>query len=81
VSRRVTLYTRVGCHLCARARELLEGLRRETPFDLEVDDIDADESLRVRYNESVPVIAVDGEEVFWGIVDERALAARLKRTD
>jgi glutaredoxin len=74
----VTLYTRMGCHLCERAADVLERARGRTGFALEVVDIDDDDALRARYNEQVPVIAVDGRELFWGRVDEDALVARLK---
>jgi glutaredoxin len=61
---RVTLYTRVGCHLCDEAKKVLDSARRRAPFDLEVLDIDADPELRRLYNEEVPVIAIDGVKAF-----------------
>jgi glutaredoxin len=62
----VTIYTRVGCHLCDDARELLEryGL---TP---ELIDIDADPALHERYTTCVPVVIIDGKERFRGRVNE-----------
>jgi len=40
-------------------------------------DIDADPELRQRYNECVPVIAIDGKERFRGRVNEVLLARLL----
>jgi glutaredoxin len=60
----VTLYTRVGCHLCEEAERVLEGERAATPFRLELVDIDRDPELVRRYGVRVPVVAVDGVELF-----------------
>jgi glutaredoxin len=74
----VTLYGRAGCHLCDDARAVLERLRATHPFALEAVDIEADPVLHARYLERIPVIALDGEELFDYFVDERTLAARLQ---
>jgi glutaredoxin len=60
----VTLYTRVGCHLCEEARRVLEQERATTPFRLELVDVDRDPELARRYGIRVPVVAVDGVELF-----------------
>ncbi len=78
--RTVTLYTRAGCCLCEEARATLERLRARRPFALEEVDIEADDTLHARYLERLPVIALDGEELFDYEVDERALEARLEWT-
>jgi glutaredoxin len=75
--RTVTLYGRVGCHLCDEARATLERMRAERPFALHEIDIEADDELHRRYLERIPVIALDGEELFDFFVDEAELAARL----
>ena len=71
---RITLYGRPGCHLCEEAREVLR--RAGAPFE-EV-DIESDDELFKRYLERIPVVAVDGDEVFDFFVDEAALRARLQ---
>lgn len=53
---RLTLYSRVYCHLCHEMADVVEGVRAETPFDLEVLDVDADPVLEARFNELVPVL-------------------------
>jgi glutaredoxin len=73
----VTLYGRDGCHLCDDARVTLERMRLERPFELREVDIEADPELHARYLERIPVIALDGEELFDYYVDEAQLAARL----
>jgi glutaredoxin len=62
----VTVYTRVGCHLCDEAKELLERYGLEP----ELIDIDADPQLRERYTTCVPVVLIDGKERFRGRVNE-----------
>ncbi|HEV7885366.1 MAG TPA: glutaredoxin family protein [Solirubrobacteraceae bacterium] len=72
---RLVLYGRPGCHLCDDARAVLQ--RVGEPF-AEV-DIETDDALLAAYLERIPVVAVDGEEVFDFFVDEGALRDRLDR--
>jgi len=62
--RKVTLYTRQGCHLCDEAKRAIDSARRRGVFDYEEFDIDSDPELRQLYNEEVPVIAIDGRKAF-----------------
>jgi glutaredoxin len=73
----VTLYSRPGCHLCDEARDVLERLSAQTPFTIEEIDITRDDALHARYLERIPVVALDGEELFDYEVDERALLRRI----
>jgi glutaredoxin len=73
----LTLFSRPGCHLCDDARAVLERVGH--PFD-EI-DIDGDDALLRRYLERIPVVALDGEELFELFVDEPALRARLVARD
>ncbi len=75
----VTLYTRAGCHLCDDAKEVLDAVRADAPFTLEVVDIDGDPALRARYTDEVPVIAVAGRKAFKYRVTPEALRERLAR--
>jgi glutaredoxin len=76
--RSVTLYAQSGCHLCVDAREALLRVQAEIPFALRELDIAADEELHRAYFDRIPVVALDGEELFDYVVDERALAERLR---
>ena len=77
----VTLYGKPGCHLCDDARTALQRLRARLPFTLEEVDITTDDTLHRRYLERIPVIALDGEELFDFFVDEPALAERLREAE
>jgi glutaredoxin len=70
---RLFLYGRPGCHLCDDARAILE--RVGAPFT-EV-NIEDDDELHARLLERIPVVTLDGEELFEHFVDERTLRARL----
>lgn len=78
MTRGVTVYSRPDCHLCADAMATLRRLQRELGFELTELDIDGDEALQRAYFERVPVIALDGEELFDFFVDEGALRERLE---
>ncbi|HEX2112550.1 MAG TPA: glutaredoxin family protein [Gaiellaceae bacterium] len=73
----MTLYAAVGCHLCESARRVLQQVREDIPFDLEEVDIAADPELERRYRERIPVVAVDGVDVFTYFVHPDALRRRL----
>ncbi len=77
MTRRVVLFGREGCCLCDDAREILLRVRAQLPFELEERDIDDDESLLRAYLERIPVVTIDGVEVFELFVDEAELAHRL----
>jgi glutaredoxin len=75
--RTVRLLGRPGCHLCDAARAQLEAVRRTHPFVLEEVDIEADDRLFKRYLERIPVVELDGEELFELFVDDEILRRRL----
>ena len=75
--RRVTVYHADGCHLCERALEVVEALRREVDFELELVRIDGDPELERRYRELLPVVELDGERAFTYVVPPAALRERL----
>jgi hypothetical protein len=57
---------------------ILRSLQDELGFALEERDIDGDEALQRAYFERVPVVALDGEELFDYFVDEKLLRERLE---
>jgi glutaredoxin len=77
----VVLYGRDGCCLCDDARVILERVRATHPFALAERDIDADEDLLRAYLERIPVVVIDGVEVFHLFVDETELIRRLSAAE
>ena len=78
--RTLTVLGREGCHLCEEAlavvRRLLGG---RDDVRLETVDIESDDALLAAYLERIPVIALDGEELYDFFVDEADLRTRLAR--
>jgi len=74
----VTLYTRVGCHLCDVMKAQLDVIGARHPFRLDVYDIDRDPELRQRYHTEVPVLLVDGVKIAKYRLDEAMLLRRLE---
>jgi glutaredoxin len=70
---KVVLYHAEGCHLCERARAVLE--ESGTPFE-EV-DITGDPELEASYREWLPVVEIGGERAFVYYVDPAALRRKI----
>ena len=77
VPRNVTLYHAAGCHLCERARGVLDTIRREVPFELEEVDIGNDLELESKYRAWLPVVEIDGERAFVYYVDPDAFRRKV----
>jgi glutaredoxin len=74
---RVTLYTRKSCCLCDDAKAVLLAARSRAAFDYEEVDIDGDAELVRRYNDEVPVIAINGAKAFKYKVDMKEFLKKL----
>jgi glutaredoxin len=74
----ITLYSKPDCHLCVDARAALIGLQSELGFTISEVDITTDDALHRAYFERIPVVALDGEELFDYFVDEHLLRVRLR---
>jgi glutaredoxin len=79
VDRRVTLISRVGCHLCDEADQTLTRLSAELGFALDRVDVDSDRALANQFSDRVPVILIDGAEHGYWRVEESRLRAALAR--
>ena len=73
----VLLYSKPGCHLCDRAKTVLERVRAKVPFRLETVDISQDPALLARYGQDIPVILLDGQEIARHFVREQLMLERL----
>jgi glutaredoxin len=76
--RRVVLYGKPGCCLCDEARAAVAEVRARHPFELEEVDVSIDPELHRSHGERIPVLALDGEELFEFHVDAGELARRLQ---
>jgi glutaredoxin len=73
----VTLYGKAGCCLCDEAKDALAAVREDHPFELEQVDVSLDPALNRVYGERIPVVALEGEELFEYHVDPAELRRRL----
>jgi hypothetical protein len=71
------VYHADGCHLCARA---LEVVAQVCGSAFESVDIGGEPELEERYRESIPVVEIDGERAFTYFVQPEALRRRLAET-
>ena len=58
------MLSKEGCHLCERAIDTLRELSTYNVFDLEIIDISKDRVLFERYFLKIPVVQLDGRDVF-----------------
>ncbi|MGB3828009.1 MAG: glutaredoxin family protein [Ornithinimicrobium sp.] len=74
---RVSVLTRVGCHLCDRALAAIDEVSRPLgigywPVDVDAQEPELRHELLARYGEWLPVIFVDGRaHDYWSIDSDR----------
>jgi len=69
----LTLYTRLGCHLCEMMEQQLSNLQCQLSFAVAIIDVDSDENLSLRYGEKVPVLAHGEQEICHYFFNEDAV--------
>lgn len=74
----VTVYTRAGCHLCREAERIVAEVAHGRA-QVRLVDIDAHPAITDRYTVRVPVVAIDGRELFEYHVDAEELDAALAK--
>ena len=77
----MTLYGKPGCHLCDDARAVVQRVRAQRWFELVEIDVTLDPVLHREYGERIPVLTLDGEELFEFHIEEAVLLKRLDRVD
>jgi len=70
--KKVTVYSRSGCHLCEIAINRIKSTMDELKFELDIKLIDNDIKLQEEYGEQVPVILIEGKvHDYWRVDLER----------
>jgi hypothetical protein len=72
------MYSRPGCGLCDQARDVILRQRERTPFAYREVDITGEDALELEYGIRIPVVLVDGRELFEIAVDAAALAEAVR---
>jgi glutaredoxin len=60
----VTLYSKPGCHLCEEMKSEIARADCAEAFDLKEINIESDAELFARYRFDIPVLLINGVEVF-----------------
>ena len=76
--RRVTIYSKPGCHLCDEAKEVMRQAGCDDLFELEEVNIESDAELQARYRFEIPVIMINGVEAFRYRLTKEAFIRRLE---
>ena len=77
----LTVYGKPGCHLCDDARAAVRDVLAGRDVGLREVDVTLDPFLERRYGERIPVVALDGEELFDYVVDPDVLRDRLDKVE
>lgn len=77
MTRILTLYSRLGCHLCESMERALAERRGRLDFTARTVDVDDDPQLQSRFGDQVPVLMAGDREICRYVLDERALEACL----
>ena len=75
----ITVFSRTGCHLCHDSIEILETMKDELDFSIDVILIDGNPELEKLYGEQIPVTQIDGQHHdFWRVDPERFRSSLVK---
>jgi glutaredoxin len=74
----VLMYARPGCGLCDEAREVIMAVRARTSFEYREVDVTGDDSLELEYGIRIPVVLVNGRELFEIRVDAGRLGEAVR---
>ena len=74
----ITIYSKPDCHLCDRAKKVIERCRQKVDFTVEIIDVSQNPELLERYRDDIPVILLDGNEIARHFVRERKLLELLR---
>ena len=70
--RKVTVISRIGCHLCEIAIDKIKLVKDQLQFELEIKLINDLPELEQAYGEQVPVIMIDNKiHDYWRVDIER----------
>lgn len=77
--RKLTLYSKPGCHLCDEMKHVIDAVAARVPISLEIIDISQDPVLLDRYGVEIPVLQIDGRTAAKHRLTERELEDKLTR--
>ena len=77
----LTLITRDDCCLCNEMKAIVAEVAAEWGAELQLRDVDADQTLLARFSDEVPVLLVNGRKAFKYRLTAVALRRRIAREE
>jgi len=77
---RVILYTKPGCRLCEEMKQEMLNAQCPDLYSLEEVNIESDPDLLARYRFEIPILLIDGVEVFRYRLRGEEFSAYLKKS-
>lgn len=74
---KLQLYTKADCPLCDEAKKVLEQFAAQFPIQIEEIDITANLGLFTKYKELIPVLELEGEQLFVHRIHVKVLKRKL----
>lgn len=74
---KLQLYTKTDCPLCDEAKKSLESLAAQFPIQIEEIDITVNLGLFIKYKELIPVLELQGEQLFVHRIKVKTLKRKL----
>lgn len=78
---RVILYTRPGCHLCDEAKASIVAAQCAEEYTLAEVNIESDGKLLHSYRNDIPVVLINGREVFRHRVEPQEFRRQVAMAD
>jgi glutaredoxin len=75
----IELYSRPGCHLCEKAKEVIVQALRRHHFEFIERNVEHDPKWEAEYGCDIPVVLIDGRKAFKHSVAPRALERYFSR--
>lgn len=73
----VKFFSRANCGLCVEGLYTLKLVQEDIDFDIEIIDIEEDESIHEKYMLMIPVVEKDGQVIQYGNLDYATLMEHL----
>ncbi|MFC1513805.1 glutaredoxin family protein [candidate division KSB1 bacterium] len=73
----VTFYTKEGCSLCLKAKEVINKVSKIVKFQYTEIDITEDDTIYKKFIEQIPVVFINGRKSFKFYVNEKKMMEKL----
>lgn len=73
----VKFFSRANCGLCEEGLHTLKLVQEDIDFDIEIINIEEDESIHEKYMLMIPVVEKDGQVIQYGNLDYATLMEHL----